>query len=290
MTIMSSLRPSPTVPSDDIRHAYLHYVLEPIAIKYSADSRPSGALQLRAECAAGGRSVHASQFVELATECFIKAVESRIAHKPALVDQALREGYVLTPAFAEQLVAYENQEATMRVYFPDLVDKIDVKREQKRLAGVQFVTDGRCGRCISRSAPVAPAGADRAPPRLWDDPKALFPARLSDARCRRKHFPPGRSGNRPESDARKGVYGLARVALLEKRPGTASVFWHKVLALDPDPGPKAWSLLYLGRLAIICRAAVSRRRNSIRRFNCRGCGRRCARRRSKVSIEITNQK
>ena len=47
----------------------------------------------------------------------------------------------------------------------------------------------------------------------------------------------------------KAYYGLARVAMVEKDLDTAERLYHKVLELDPDPGTKSWSLLYLGRLS-----------------------------------------
>ncbi len=174
-------------------------------------------------------------------------MESRIARKPALVKQALREGYILTPAFAEQLVAYENQETSMRVYFPDLVEKIDVKKEQKRLANVQFVTE-RAVRTVhvSVAAPAPPPVLTGVAKTLDDaehavtDRKAaaakdLFLRALQESDLNPMHA--------------KAYYGLARVALLENDPDTAERLFHKVLELDPDPGTKSWSLLYLGRLS-----------------------------------------
>jgi tetratricopeptide (TPR) repeat protein len=47
----------------------------------------------------------------------------------------------------------------------------------------------------------------------------------------------------------KAYYGLARVAILERKPEVADQLFRKVLELEPDAYTKSWSLLYLARLA-----------------------------------------
>src|SRR5260370_41387441 len=81
----------------------------------------------------------------LATECVIKAVESRLTsgvqNRQAMIDRALRDGFVLVPALADGLAVYEKQLESMRLYFPDLVGQIDLAREDKRLDKVQFAKE-----------------------------------------------------------------------------------------------------------------------------------------------------
>ena len=47
----------------------------------------------------------------------------------------------------------------------------------------------------------------------------------------------------------KAYYGLARIAVLQRDPETGDRLFRKVLELEPDDETKAWSFLYLGRLA-----------------------------------------
>ena len=240
--------PAAAIPSDDIRHAYLHYTLEPITNKYAAEIQTMAALYNYAQNAPLVAEVYTrNQFVELASECFIKAVESRIARKPALVDQALREGYILTPAFAEQLVAYENQETPMRLFFPDLLDKIDVKHEQKRLANVRFVTERAVRTVHVAVAAPAPPPALTGAAKTLDDAEHAFSDRKAAAA--KELFLRSLQETDLNPMHAKAYYGLARVALLENDPDTAERLFRKVLELDPDPGVKSWSLLYLGRLS-----------------------------------------
>ena len=72
------------------------------------------------------------------TKCLIKAIDSRLMHASAEKKQEYRRsshagGFILTAAFADALPQYEKQDIAMRIYYPDLIDAIDVKKEEKRL-------------------------------------------------------------------------------------------------------------------------------------------------------------
>ncbi len=241
------------IPVFDIRHAYLHYILDPVAIKYAADLQKLSPLYDYSQNAPlVAQEYTRSEWVFLASECFIKAVESRIEKKPALVDQALREGYVLTPAFAEQLPAFENQDVPLKTYFPDLLEKIDLKHEERRVAKVQFVSE-RAVRTVHVKPPPAPpapelTGAEKTlddaekefnqhaqSDRKMDPAKDLFLKALQETDEKPLHA--------------RAYYGLARSALAENDPDAAERLFHKALDLDPDPGTKSRCLLYLGRLS-----------------------------------------
>src|SRR5579871_2501002 len=138
--------PTADLPLDAIRHAYLHYLLDPLPLRFSDivnTKRGLGDYALGSPILA---NQYKSDFVLLATECLIKAVESRMDRKPALVEQALREGFVMTPAFVDRLIEYEKQEQTMRLFFPELVGGIDLKREEARLDSIDFVSKAAGGK------------------------------------------------------------------------------------------------------------------------------------------------
>jgi len=60
----------------------------------------------------------------------------------------------------------------------------------------------------------------------------------------------------------KAYYGLARIAALEKNPELAEQLFEKTLESKPDPQVRAWTLVYLGRLA----DARGSREEAARRF------------------------
>jgi len=191
--------------------------------------------------------MYKKDFVRLATECFIKAVESRIARKPALVEEALREGYVVTPAFAELLVGYERQDQSMRLYFPDMVAQVDLKREEKRLDHIDFVPTPAV-RKVQVTATVPPPE-----PQLTGAAKTLADAEQAYTdrdldRAKSVYLSVLKESDQYPVHA-KAYYGLARIAVLQRDPETGDRLFRKVLELDPDASTRSWSLLYLGRLA-----------------------------------------
>jgi hypothetical protein len=131
------------LPIDEIRPAYLHYLVDPLPLKFSKGIKERAVLGDWAQIAPALEEHYKKDFFLLTTESFIKAIESRMQRKPVLVDQALREGFILTPAFAEQLAVYEKQEQSMRLYFPELINGINLKAEQQRLATGRFCAGAR---------------------------------------------------------------------------------------------------------------------------------------------------
>jgi tetratricopeptide (TPR) repeat protein len=237
--------PSAEPRINQIRHAYLHFVLEPLLLKYSDQVLSKHALGDYALGSSALEEHYKNDFVLLATECFIKAVESRLDRKPALVDEALREGFVLTPAFAEQLEVYEKQEQAMRLYFPDLVLAIDLKREEKRLENLQFVSErsNRRVRSVTREQEVVLTGAAKT---LDEAEKAYTDRDLP--RARETYLRVLKETTEKPMHA-KAYYGLARIAVLERDPELGDRLFRKVLELEPDPSTRSWSLLYVARLA-----------------------------------------
>src|SRR5712692_7082124 len=135
--------PSAEPRVQDIRHAYLHYLLDPQATKYGMDILKKKSLEDYAQGAPALDPAYKSDFLLLTTESLIKEIETRLPGKAESVDEALREGYILTPYFAEQLTIYEKQREAMRLYFPQMVKAIDPAREDKRLANVKFAEGPR---------------------------------------------------------------------------------------------------------------------------------------------------
>ena len=243
--------PSPEPQVDQIRHAYLHYLLDPLALRYFEQINRLKGLADFAAPAPALDTAYKDDLVLLATECLIKAVESRLgrtaADRQASVDQALREGFVLTPALADGLALYEKQEQSLRLYYIDLIGQIDLAREDKRLEKVKFSSEAAI-----KKAPKAPPAPPPPAPELTGAAKTLETAeelytRRDLERARQSYLNVLEAGE--TALHARAYYGLARIAALQKDPELAEKLFQKTLELSPDKDTESWAHLYLGRLA-----------------------------------------
>ncbi len=239
------ITPSKEPRIQDIRHAYLHYLIDPLGLKFDLqlmDKAPLGEIALNSPLLA---EHFRKNFILLATESFIKAIESRIDKNPEMAMQAAREGFVLAPAFAEILASnYEKQQAVLQLVFPDLVQLVSVRKEEKRFQGFQFATEASARTIhVTSEKPVELKGVDLTldkaensyTKRDLSHAKELYLSSLNETAVKTLHA--------------KAYYGLARIAVLEHQPEEGDRLFRKVLELEPDAYTKSWSLLYLARLA-----------------------------------------
>jgi tetratricopeptide (TPR) repeat protein len=237
--------PSAEPQIDGIRHAYLHFLVDPLGIKFSDDINKKHALGDYALGAGALDDHYKTDFVDLATESLIKAIESRLDRRPAEAEQALKEGFVLAPALAEQLAIYEKQDAALRLYFPNLFSGLDFKREEERMASVEFAAS-RASRTVRPAQSVKPPELTGAAKSLDDAEKAY---RARDLDRAKEIFLRVLEETAEQPLHAKAYYGLARVAVLQRDPEMGDRLFRKVLELQPDSETKSWSLLYLARLA-----------------------------------------
>ena len=238
--------PSAEVRSFDIRHAYLVYLLDPLATRYQEILGRKEELREHAMRARALPEAAQQDFLLLTTQSLVRAVESRLDHRPEMVAEALHQGYILTPYFAETLPLYEKQQTSMQVYYPEMVSSIDLALENARLNAVDFSREVavRTVKVAGAQSPEAQSG----PVKTLGDAEQAYQARdLEKAKA-------GYLELLRQTDAQpmhaKAYYGLARIAILQKDPETAERLFEKALELNPEPAEKGWTLVYLGKLAL----------------------------------------
>jgi tetratricopeptide (TPR) repeat protein len=227
----------------DIRHAYLHFQIDPIMIKYGIELGQKRSLLDLVQLTPLDDN-YKNDFVLLANESLIKAVECRLDKNKAGVDQAMRQGYIMTAYFAEQLPAFEQQQQGLRFFTEDMINQIDLKKESARISAVKF----DAGQLQRKAKQVAVAGPELSPSaqtiekaeelytkKSLDQSKELYLKALEQKGSNEEHA--------------QAWYGLARIAALQNQPDAAVKLFEKTLGASPDAFTKAWSLYYLGRLA-----------------------------------------
>jgi len=246
--------PSAEPRTFDIRHAYLHYLLDPLATRYQEILDRKKVLAEHVERARGLDDSFKEDFLQLVTECLIKAVEARLDHKPENIQKALLEGLILTPFFAENLPAYEKQEQAMLLYYPDLVKAIDSVTEDARLSKVTF-NNNASARPVVKSAPPPEPPPLTGAAKTLDQAEELYSKRDLDKAKGLYLQVLQETDQKPMHAA--AYYGLARIAILQKDPTAAEKLFLKSLDLQPEPPVKAWDLVYLGRLSLAAKETAA---------------------------------
>ncbi len=233
---------------DEIRDAYLAYLLDPLTFKYTEIIKQKKPLEKFAQDAPALDLAYKDDFSLLVTKCLIKAIDSRLMHgtaeqKQAFVQEAVREGFILTAAFADLLPAYEKQPDAFRMYYPDLIAAVDVHKEQKRLKNVQFA-ETVPGRVV---APPAKLQLDPAEESL-ESAEGLY--EQGDYDEAQKVFKKAFQQTTDKSMQGRAYYGLARIAVRQNRKDEAVELFQRTADLNPNPAITAWAHVYLGRLAL----------------------------------------
>lgn len=230
--------PSAQVRTFEVRHAYLHYLLDPLATHAHDMLERKKSLALLAQKAPGLDASFKEDFLLLASESLIKAVESRLDRVRGGSEQAMRQGYILAPFFDEELAAYETQDQAIRIYYPDMLKGLEIGHEEARIGQVSF----------NEAAPAPKPAAVVAAPSALEQAEKLYESR--DLPAAKRAFAALLDLPLPDVQRAAAYYGLARVAILQKDPETSQQLFLKSLSLQPEAPVKAWVLVYLARLSL----------------------------------------
>ncbi|MGE5326944.1 MAG: hypothetical protein ACM3NO_07885, partial [Deltaproteobacteria bacterium] len=226
----------------EIRHQYLHFLLDPLAAKYAPQIDEKAQLITLARGAPALGQDFKEDFPLLVTECLIRAVELRM-DKPAKdvaeksVHDLTSSGLILVPYFYEMLAAYEQQEGSMNVYFPEMLKSLDVEKEQKRLAGINFAAK-------PQPAEDAPQAAkSELDLQLDAGDTAIFKGDYAAAKAAYQDVL-----ERLDAKNERALFGMAVVSSNTRKPDTAERYFHLVLESANDLRLVTWSHIYLGRI------------------------------------------
>jgi hypothetical protein len=228
---------------DEIRHQYLHFVLDPLAAKYAPEINEKARLRGIAYRAPALATSFKEDFPLLVSECLIRAAELRLDKRPPPeAEKSLAEmtasGLILVRYFYDSLAAFEQQEASMTVFYKQMIQKIDPVGEERRLAKVTFAP------APTPPAQAAAPAAKTEEERLLDQADNLFyrgqynEAKLAYQEVLKKF----------DAKSERALFGMAVVASNMRKPDLAEEYFQKTLETARDLRLVTWSHIYLGRL------------------------------------------
>jgi len=232
---------------DDVRHAYLHFLLDPLVIRYREQLLPQDVLYriaIRAPRLPEGLRRDSLAFF---AEGLVRSVELRMRKLPAAqlaaeVEKADGEGLVIVRPLMPALAKFEAAEPAMSFYFADLLKSIDVTSERARLQNMRFPP---------ADEPPAPAPVMSEKDRAIEEGDRLTASR--DAQGAIAAY--DRALAIAPSDPR-ALYGYAVASLLTGQGERAFELFQQVAsaafsadaAARPRAETLAWVHVYLGRL------------------------------------------
>src|SRR5580698_6869370 len=258
----------------DVRHTYLHYMIEPLlGARSNAIDRMQPILKEVRDAPMAFR--YRSETVPLTVECLIKAIEARTmdtgipvykipanadrselpryeherqlyqekvdAVKVASVQHDMTQGFVLTQYFYEQMIQFEKDPAGLADTIGEMVYSMDVDQQVHRARNIEFDKESD-GEVLDRPVPQKLTGLDLAESRLQtgdvDGARTLAQRALADK---------SDSLEAVTTEARANFI-LARAAIMTGHPEEAIDRFQKTLATSKDQRQLAWSHIYLGRM------------------------------------------
>lgn len=249
------------IPLDVVRHAYLHFLLDPLPLMYShvvVVKRPLFEVAAKAPRLAPDLK---DDYFSWFAECTVRAVDLKLRRmSPGERDLALKaddaDGYILVRPLFNGLTGFANADPAMRQYFPDMVRGIDLRVEQQRVAGIQFSPADAGPSEKELSSEAVSRSRTNAVTTVPDDQEAI--AALTEGERRIAERNPRAAEASFKSvlakypDQTRALYGIGLVALLDHDGEKAKEVFRRLTtgehAAVEDPLVMAWSHVYLARI------------------------------------------
>lgn len=263
-----------TIHMTDVRHTYLHYVIEPLLYARSnAIDRTQPILKEIREAPLEFR--YRSDTVPLTVECLIKAIEARTmntgipdykipadvdrsqlpryeherqlteqkkeAVRVAMVQHDMKQGFVLTQYFYEQMIQFERDPASLKDTIGEMVYSMDVDQQVHRARQTEFDKEADA-EVLGRSKPRKLTGMDLAEARLSSGDVAEASAMAQKLLAKQSDTVAS------AADSARAYFILARAAAMTGHPEEAIDDFQKTLATTKEQRLMAWSHIYLGRM------------------------------------------
>jgi hypothetical protein len=249
------------IPTDVVRHAFLHFLLDPLPQRYAHVTAVKRPLFEKAAASPRLSQELKDDYASYFAECTVRAVELKLkrlspGEREAAMSRDDEDGYVLVKPLFGALPKFENSEPSMKLFFPDLVRAIDLGAETKRLATVKFAPadapnpeDEAANEKIARAKRAAPTTVP-------NDAEVIAALTEGERRIAEKNPRAAEASFKKVltkyPDQARAWYGIGLVALLDHDAARAKQVFGRLTAGEhaatEDPMVLVWSHVYLARI------------------------------------------
>jgi tetratricopeptide (TPR) repeat protein len=249
------------IPTDVVRHAFLHFLLDPLPMMYTHVTAVKRPLFEKAAAAPGLAPELKDDYASYFAECMVRAVELKLkrmspGEREAAMSRDDEDGYVLVKPLFGALPKFENSEPSMKLFFPDLVRAIDVGGETKRLASVRFAPAETAKPEDETASEEVARRRSAAPTTVPNDAEVITALTEGERRIAEKNPRAAEASFQKVltkyPDQARAWYGIGLVALLDHDAARAKQVFGRLTAGEhaaiQDPMVLAWSHVYLARI------------------------------------------
>jgi len=249
------------IPTDLLRHAFLHFLLDPLPLMYAHVTAVKRPLFEKAAASPRLSPELKDDYASYFAECMVRAVELKLkrlspGEREAAMNRDDEDGYVLVKPLFQALPKFENSEPSMKLFFPDLVRAIDLGAETKRLAAMKFAP-------ADAANPKDEAGNEKiartkkaAPTTVPNDAEVITTLTEGERRIAEKNPRAAEASFQKVlakyPDQARAWYGIGLVALLDHDAARAKQVFGRLTAGEhaatADPMVLVWSHVYLARI------------------------------------------
>ena len=249
------------IPADVIRHAFLHFMLDPLPLMYPHVTAVKRPLFEKAATAPRLAPELKDDYGSYFAECTVRAVELKLkrispGEREAAMNRDDEDGYVLVKPLFAALPKFENSEPSMKLFFQDLVRAIDTGAEARRLATVKFAPAETAKAEDEAAREELARRRSAAPTTVPNDAEVITALTEGERRIAEKNPRAAETSFQKVltryPDQARAWYGIGLVALLDHDAARAKQVFGRLTtgehAATQDPMVLAWSHVYLARI------------------------------------------
>ena len=234
-----------TLAQEEIRHTYLHFSLDSLALKRPAAMKKLDPV-LQAVQGAPLDVAYKKDVALLVTESLIRAIEARLIpgknaepQRQEAVTKDMEEGFVLTRYFYDSLLKFEPESISMKDAFADWLYYMDVPKQRKIALETKWSTN-TATEVVKKKASESEQPASQ----IEIAEQKMKSGDLAGAEQIAQQVAAAANG----PDAPRANFLLGQIATLNRDKEKAVSYFETVLRTAQDPSMIAWAHIYLGRI------------------------------------------